>query len=70
MIAPGRVIRLRVLENVGTRVDADDLVGLVKSLSEGREPSTPPRPKRVRPGVMFPRAILNALLRGVRSPSD
>ena len=60
------VVRFRVLETVGTRVNPGDLVEIVRSVKGGAEPQALPRPARVWPGAMFLRATLNSFRRGIR----
>ena len=64
-----RVVRFRALEDVASRVSVDQLLELVRELGSGAEPKTKPRKRGVLPGVMFLRATMNALRRGVRSPN-
>ncbi len=64
-----RVIRFRALEEVASRVDVAQLVGLVRELGRGGEATTHPRKRGVFPGWMFLSATMNALRRGVRSPN-
>ena len=64
-----RIIRFRALEEVASRVNVDQLLGLVRELGRGGEATTQPRKRGVFPGWMFLSATMNALRRGVRSPS-
>jgi len=63
-----RVVRFRALEEVASRVSVDQLLGLVRALGRGSEGTTAPRYRGVWPGMMFVRATMNALRRGVRVP--
>jgi peroxiredoxin len=63
-----RVIRFRALEEVASRVDVAQLLGLVRELGRGGETTTQPRKRGVFPGWMFLSATMNALRRGIRSP--
>jgi len=63
-----RIIRFRALEEVASRVNVDQLLGLVRELGRGGEATTQPRKRGVFPGWMFLSATMNALRRGVRSP--
>ena len=63
-----RVVRFRALEEVASRVNVDQLLGLVRELGRGGEATTHPRKRGVFPGLMFLRATMNALRHGVRSP--
>ncbi len=63
-----RVIRFRALEEVASRVDVDQLLGLVRELGRVGETTTQPRKRGVSPGWMFLSATMNALRRGIRSP--
>jgi peroxiredoxin len=63
-----RIIRFRALEEVASRVSVDELLRLVRDLAKGVEPSVKPRRRGVWPGIMFLRATMNAMLRGVRVP--
>jgi peroxiredoxin len=64
-----RVVRFRALEQVASRVNVDQLLGLVRELGRGGEATTQPRKRGVFPGLMFVRATMNALRHGVRSPN-
>ena len=64
-----RVVRFRALEDVASRVNVEQLLELVRELGLGDEPQTKPRKRGVFPGLMFLRATMNALRRGVRSPN-
>ena len=64
-----RVVRFRALEDVASRVNVEQLLELVRELGRGAEPQTKPRKRGVFPGLMFLRATMNALRRGVRSPN-
>ena len=64
-----RVVRFRALEDVASRVNVEQLLDLVRELGRGAEPQTKPRKRGVFPGLMFLRATMNALRRGVRSPN-
>lgn len=64
-----RVVRFRALEEVASRVSVEQLLELVRELGRGAEPHTKPRKRGVFPGLMFLRATMNALRRGVRSPN-
>jgi peroxiredoxin len=64
-----RVVRFRALEEVVSRVSVDQLLDLVRELGRGTEPQTKPRKRGVFPGLMFLHATMNAVRRGVRSPS-
>jgi peroxiredoxin len=64
-----RVVRFRALEDVASRVNVEQLLELVRELARGAEPQTKPRKRGVFPGLMFLRATMNALRRGVRSPN-
>ena len=64
-----RVVRFRALEDVASRVNVEQLLELVRELGRGDEPQTKPRKRGVFPGLMFLRATMNALRRGVRSPN-
>jgi peroxiredoxin len=68
VIDRNRVVRFRALEEMASRVDVADLLGLVRALNEGNEPSSAPRKRSVWPGSMFIRATMNSLLRGVTVP--
>jgi peroxiredoxin len=68
VIDSNRVVRFRALEEVGSRVSVDQLLGLVRALERGTEPQTRPRQRGVFPGLMLVRATMNALRRGVRVP--
>lgn len=68
VIDRARVMRFRVLETVGARVNPGDLVEMVRSVAGGVEPRALPRPARVWPGAMFLRAIYNSIRRGVKQP--
>jgi thioredoxin-dependent peroxiredoxin len=63
-----RVVRFRALEDVASRVSVDQLLGLVRELGHGGEPQATPRKRGVFPGLMFLRAGINAVRRGVRVP--
>jgi peroxiredoxin len=64
-----RKIRFRALESVARRVDIKQLVTLVRGLDDnGTDGASQPGQRGVWPGEMFLRAMMNALLRGGRSP--
>ena len=63
-----RMVRFRALEDVASRVSVEQLLDLVRELGRGAEPQSKPRKRGVFPGLMFPRAIMNAIRRGVRVP--
>jgi peroxiredoxin len=64
-----RVVRFRALEEVASRVNVDQLLGLVRELGRGGEATTQPRKRGVFPGRMFLSATMNAIRRGIRSPN-
>jgi peroxiredoxin len=68
VIDRNRVVRFRALEEVASRVSVDELVSLVRAVGKGVESSVTPRRRGVWPGTMFIRAMMNAVLRGVRVP--
>jgi peroxiredoxin len=68
VIDRNRVVRFRALEEMGSRVSVDQLLGWVRELGRGVEPQSKPRKRGVFPGLMFLRASMNALRHGVRSP--
>ena len=63
-----RVVRFRALEDVASRVSVDQLLDLVRELGHGAEAQAQPRKRGIFPGLMFLRAGMNALRRGVRVP--
>lgn len=69
VIDRNRIVRFRALEEVASRVSVDELVSLVRAVGQGVESSVTPRRRGVWPGTMFIRAMMNAMLRGVRVPA-
>jgi peroxiredoxin len=63
-----RIVRFRALEEVVSRVSVEQLLDLVRELGRGGESQLKPRKRGVFPGLMFARATMNALMRGVRVP--
>ena len=62
-----RVVRFRVLEETGSRVEVDALLRFVQGLG-GAGTAVEPKRRGVWPGAMFLRAAMNALRHGVRVP--
>ena len=69
VIDRNRVVRFRALEEVASRVSVDELLSFVRAVGQGVESSITPRRRGVWPGAMFIRAMMNAVLRGVRVPA-
>jgi peroxiredoxin len=67
VIDRNRIVRYRMLEEMASRIDVDDLVKLVRAVSIDSEPTTRPRKRGVWPGAMFIRSAIN-MLRGVIVP--
>ena len=60
------IVRWRTLENVAGRAKVKDMVALARAMSEYRDSGSAPRSARIWPGLMYLRALRNALRRGVR----
>jgi peroxiredoxin len=67
LIDRDRKVRYRSLESVGRRASAQDKLAYLRALA-GDGAAVAPDQTRVKPGAMFPRAIGNAIRRGVRGP--
>jgi peroxiredoxin len=64
-----RVVRFRVVEETGSRVEVPGLLDFVQGLGGGAGTSVEPKRRGVWPGAMFIRATMNALRHGVRVPN-
>jgi peroxiredoxin len=68
LVDRNRKIHFRCLEDVGRRVSAGEMAQFARAVLGGA-PLAEPTPKKVRPRLMFLRAIANAIRFGVKSPS-
>ncbi len=62
------VVRFRSLDRTAQRAAAGEVAAAVNAAAQGGSVETEITRRRLRPGLMFLRALLNAVRRGVRTP--